>query len=347
MQTEEKKAKNTCETGDDLSNLLASSEPSKVHRKSYPRWNIPYQDLKFDDGPPLGGGYFGEVKKGYWRGIPVACKFVYEKSFRQKSDIELFEQEVNILSSLRHPNVILYMGVCIDTKDKIIVMEFMEKGSLHELLRKESLTLDKINKIAREIALGMTYLHGEDILHRDLTSKNILLSKHMEAKVADFGLSKMKIFESQSTSYTMGSVAWMAPEVVANASNFTKASDVYSFGILLWELFSGEDPCPRDVAPVNLANKVLHEGYRPPMPKDVPPQWQYLINTCWAKDEACRPTFETVLQILGSLETEHITYHVHQQFESGSLAPPAAGSLRSVEEDYDNNVMLGADSDYL
>jgi len=307
-----------------------------------------------------GLGYFGEVRKGNWRGIPVACKFVYEKSFRQKSDIELFEQEVHILSSLRHPNVILYMGVCIDTKDKIIVMEFMEKGSLHELLRRESCSLDRIHKIAREIALGMNYLHGENILHRDLTSKNILLSKHMEAKVADFGLSKMKMVESQSSSYTMGSIAWMAPEVVANASNFTKASDVYSFGIILWELFSGEDPCPQDVAPVNLANKVLHEGYRPPMPLDVPFSWQHLIRSTWDRDETRRPTFETVLQILETLETlcmvpAKLSISGLDRSREGAagvthMAALGAGQAGTIYrsqlvkmEDYDNNVMLGAD----
>jgi len=246
------------------------------------------------------------LEKSGWD-IGVACQSLVnlcmKSHLEKKSDSELFEQEVTILSSLRHPNVILYMGVCLDRHEKIIVMESMEKGSLHELLRKEPLDSNKIQKIAQEIALGMNYLHGENIIHRDLTSKNILLSRHMEAKVADFGLSKVKLAESQTYSYTMGSVAWMAPEVIANARNFTKSSDVYSYAIMLWELWTGEDPCPRDVAPVNLANKVLHEDYRPIIPQRVPPSWQELIGLCWHTDPNERPPFERILQILSNLQT--------------------------------------------
>jgi len=291
----------------------------------------------------MGSGYFGEVRKGLWRGVTVACKFVLEKSFRQKSDILLFEQEVNILSSLRHPNIILYMGVCIDTKDKIIVMEYMDKGSLHDLLRKEPLTLEKIHKIAKEIGLGMNYLHGENILHRDLTSKNILLSKHMEAKVADFGLSKIKLVETQDTSNTIGSVAWMAPEVIANASNFTKLSDVYSYGVILWELFTGEDPCPRGTAPLNYANRVLHEEYRPAIPEDVPIHWIDLIINCWKYKKLLeiqqRPSFDDIVILLDNI----------QMTLDGSKERPIKDNVikeipRSPSDDY-GDVLLGDDNE--
>uniref|UniRef100_A0A6B2LDM3 Protein kinase domain-containing protein n=1 Tax=Arcella intermedia TaxID=1963864 RepID=A0A6B2LDM3_9EUKA len=185
-------------------------------------------------------------------------------------------------------------------------MEYMENGSLHDLLRRSDLHPNQIHKIAKEIALGMNYLHGESILHRDLTSKNILLSKHMEAKVADFGLSKVKMGESQTFSDTIGSLAWMAPEVIANAKKFSKSSDVYSYGILLWELWTGRDPCPTDIAPVNLANKVLHDNYRPEIPPHVPKEWQDLIKVCWDTDVGVRPTFEKILQILESIPHQNL-----------------------------------------
>jgi len=282
-----------------------SSKKSSTDSSQNPRWMINSQDLKINE-DALGVGYFGEVRLGVWRGITVACKFVYDKSFRKKSDLELFEQEVNILSSLRHPNIILYMGVCLDNNrhQKIIVMEYMEKGSLHELLRSEQVGLINIHKIASEIALGMNYLHGENILHRDLTSKNILMSKHYEAKVADFGLSKMKLTQPESYSYTMGSVAWMPPEVLANAKVFSTKSDVYSYAIVIWEIWTGEAPCPKDLSTVTLANKVLFENYRPPIPPgSIPESWKALIELCWTKDPAERPSFERILLILENLAT--------------------------------------------
>jgi len=238
------------------------------------------------------------------------------------------------------------MGVCIDTKDKIIVMEYMDMGSLYGYLRKGAITLAQIHKIGKEIALGMNYLHGENILHRDLTSKNILLSKYMEAKVADFGLSKIKLAESQSLSDTIGSVAWMAPEVLLNASNFTKASDVYSYGIITWELFTGEDPCPREVAPVNFANRVLHDYYRPPLPVNVPYEWQELIRKCWVfkKDQEIqeRPTFDQILVFLESISPKYPKQMENYQSHEKDNTPLD----RNHTDDYDDNtVLLGEEED--
>jgi len=193
------------------------------------------------------------------------------------------------------------MGICLNNHHKIIVMEYMEQGSLYQFLRVEPLEISKIHKIAKEIALGMNYLHGENILHRDLTSKNILLSKHMEAKVADFGLSKIKLNNSETYSYTMGTVAWMAPEVLLDAKHFTASSDVYSFGIILWEIWTGEDPCPKGVTEVNFANKVLYENYRPSM-GTIPDTWQALIRLCWQMEPLERPSFERILQILDTIQ---------------------------------------------
>eukprot|EP01125_Pyxidicula_operculata_P001438 TRINITY_DN1132_c0_g2_i1.p1 TRINITY_DN1132_c0_g2~~TRINITY_DN1132_c0_g2_i1.p1 ORF type:complete len:1224 (+),score=464.66 TRINITY_DN1132_c0_g2_i1:336-3674(+) len=281
---------------------LASLSSSNLNINPSDMWIIKSNELNVPmDAEPLGKGFFGEVRLGTWRSVPVACKFLFEKSFRDKSDHELFMQEVNILRSLRHPNVILYMGVVLDNKYRIIVTEYMERGTLYSWLMDRKLKYSTILKISHDIALGMNYLHGENILHRDLTSKNILLNRHLEAKVSDFGLSKMKI-EEYTNSSTMGSVAWMAPEVLLNARDFTKKSDVYSFGVLIWQLFSGQDPCPNDLAHVNLTYKVIHEGFRPHIPTGIPLVWKNLIDICWAQDPDERPTFETILEYLHEIE---------------------------------------------
>eukprot|EP01125_Pyxidicula_operculata_P019201 TRINITY_DN694_c2_g1_i1.p1 TRINITY_DN694_c2_g1~~TRINITY_DN694_c2_g1_i1.p1 ORF type:complete len:1313 (+),score=446.85 TRINITY_DN694_c2_g1_i1:50-3988(+) len=296
------------------------------------QWTIKHSDLYIPpDRPPLGYGFFGEVRLGYWRSKKVALKYVYEKSFRNRTDIELFMAEVNILSSLRHPNVILFMGVVNDYKDRIIVTEFMEKGSLHTLLTEQTLEISLIHKISTDIALGMNYLHGENILHRDLTSKNILLNKHLEAKVSDFGLSKVK-YEGEGTSYTMGSVAWMAPEVIKSAKNFTRKSDVFSYGVIIWQLFSGSDPCPRDMTHINHANRVLNEKYRPKIPRECPPVWSQHIQTAWAQEPDERPLFEDILQFLHSIDNFSISgfFPIPKRENTTPTQPSSTSSTNST-----------------
>jgi len=188
---------------------------------------------------------------------------------------------------------------------KIIVTEFMEHGSLNNLLTlRVLLPLERV-KIAKDIALGLKYLHSQNVLHRDLTSKNILLSKSMEAKVADFGLSKQKL-EGEDLSYTMGSVPWMAPEVLLNANSFTDKSDVYSLGIILWELWARTCPCPSDMPHHHFARLVYAENYRPAFPNEVPEKWSKIIQLCWAPDPTERPIVIKIVEHLMPIEQECI-----------------------------------------
>uniref|UniRef100_A0A6B2LGR1 Protein kinase domain-containing protein n=1 Tax=Arcella intermedia TaxID=1963864 RepID=A0A6B2LGR1_9EUKA len=190
-------------------------------------------------------------------------------------------------------------------------MEYMENGSLNQLLSYVQLDLGMIKRIANDISLGMNYLHEEKVLHRDLTSRNILLSEHLQAKVADFGLSRRYI-EDNDLSYTMGSIAWMAPEVIADAKSFCKKSDVYSFGVVCWELFSRVSPCPPDLSNINLANKVLNEEWRPMIPESVPLEWKSLIKECWYQKLEVRPSFSQILQILDSFQVPQTTFDSYQ-----------------------------------
>jgi len=188
---------------------------------------------------------------------------------------------------------------------KIIVTEFMEHGSLNNLLTlRVLLPLERV-KIAKDIALGLKYLHSQNVLHRDLTSKNILLSKSMEAKVADFGLSKQKL-EGEDLSYTMGSVPWMAPEVLLNANSFTDKSDVYSLGIILWELWARTCPCPSDMPHHHFARLVYAENYRPAFPNEVPEKWSKLIQSCWGPDPTERAIVIKIVEQLIPIEQECI-----------------------------------------
>ncbi|ELR22297.1 nonreceptor tyrosine kinase, putative [Acanthamoeba castellanii str. Neff] len=199
-------------------------------------WVIDPRDLQLSD-RVLGKGFFGEVKKGRWRGTPVAAKIIYRELFRSKSDEQLFDKEVRMLRSLHHPHVIQFLGVCQfkEKRQRCIVTELMEKGSLHDLLRNEA-TLFKDPllrvRIARDIAKGMCYLHMSDppTLHRDLTSKNILLDRFLRAKIADFGLSR---FKEENGVFTQGcgALAFMAPEVYRGEA-YSEKADVYSYAIV-------------------------------------------------------------------------------------------------------------------
>jgi len=219
--------------------------------------------------------------------------------------MDIFCREVKLLSEMRHPNVVLFLGACTDGPEKIIVTEYCEGGSLDYLLKHEILDSATELKIAKDVAYGMNHLHLENILHRDLTSSNILLSSSREAKVSDFGLSRKKLPDT-SLSCTMGSIWSMAPEVIENAKNFTKKSDVYSFGVLLWEILTQADPCPKDMTSFLLATKVLNEQFRPTLPHpNVPPHWAALIEKCWAQNPDDRPTFEDIIITLESFEEQN------------------------------------------
>lgn len=142
----------------------------------------------------------------------------------------------------------------------------------------------------------MNHLHLEEHLHRDLTSRNILLNNNMDAKLSDFGLS-IKLVDISNT-ITMGSVFWMAPEVLLEPKHFIPKSDVYSFGVVCWEIFSrGQNPYSTELSPVVLANKIIREDWRPTIPLVCPVEWSNLIKKCWSKNPDDRPTFQQILEV--------------------------------------------------
>jgi serine/threonine protein kinase len=157
-----------------------------------------------------------------------------------------------------------------------------------------------VKHVARGAARGMAYLHSGNppVLHRDLKSANILLDESYTAKVCDFGLSRLKAQESNMTG-NCGTVQWMAPEVLSNEA-YNEKADVYSYGIICWELLTAE--CPFDgMTPIQCALAVLNRNDRPEIPKWCPPALQALIRSCVKKDPNLRPTFEQIIVTLDSL----------------------------------------------
>lgn len=205
-----------------------------------------------------------------------------------------FIVEMRILSKLRHPCITTVMGAVIDTTlEPMLIMEYMDFGSLHDLLHNETITLDGdlLLPIVKDISQGLRFLHAADpqVLHGDIKSQNVLVDSKFRAKVADFGLSQKKVGSAGAT----GTPLWMAPELLRGESTNTAASDMYSFGIIFYEVYSRKDPYDgenislilREVADPNV-------NRRPPIPPAMPPKVKDIMTDCLQGNANDRPTFE-------------------------------------------------------
>lgn len=230
-----------------------------------------------------------------------------------------FLQEVSLLKSIRHPNLLLYMGACVDPRYPLcIVSELIDGGSLFDCLHGRSrvnLNLQQKFRLMQNIARGMLYLHGRDpiVLHRDLKSANILVSLqkdgNFKATIIDFGLSKLNTTQASlvpgRARGLTGSLVTMAPEVM-NEQKYQTGSDVYSFGIVCWEIFCGRIPFGKTTQVATLVMKVAVRGERPKFLKDdnVPLPIQRLIRECWDQDVTKRPDFLAIAQTLNVIRRD-------------------------------------------
>ncbi|KAL6062440.1 putative serine/threonine-protein kinase drkA, variant 2 [Balamuthia mandrillaris] len=249
----------------------------------------------------VGVGSCGEVYEALWKGTRVAVKKIFRTLIHSDSFNE-FKAEALILRNLRHPNVVLFMGTCTRRDEMSIITEFMSRGNLRDVLNDESVDLswELILKIASDAAQGMNYLHTYQppIIHRDLKSHNLLVDENYNVKVTDFGLAKSMTNDKAMT--FCGTMPWTAPEIFSNAGYTTKA-DVYSYGIVLWELFTREEPY-KDMHKPQIIIGVSKDGLRPVIPTACPPQLAELMRDCWKEDPAQRPSFSEILERLRTMQ---------------------------------------------
>lgn len=267
---------------------------------------IRFEDLQFFNNSDVGVGTFGEVKRGYWRKTLVAIKFLKKTMENEEENIKSFIEELNLLKRLRHPNILLYIGACTSGPHYFLVTEYCENGNLfdflHTQVKKNNLPFKDRVRIATEIAKGVNYLHSFNppILHRDLKSLNILLDKNLTVKIADFGWARLRDIHMTKQ---RGTFQWMAPEVIKKSS-YTEKADVFSFAIILWELWVQEPPY-KNIDRIQVAKKVATDkNYRPHMNKEIPEEIKNLMVACWDYDPEARPNFETVVDYLENLEKE-------------------------------------------
>lgn len=257
-------------------------------------YEILWEDLTI--GEQIGQGSCGTVYHGLWYGSDVAIK-VFSKQEYSDDVILSFRQEVSLMKRLRHPNVLLFMGAVTSPQRLCIVTEFLPRGSLFRLLQRNTSRLDWRRRVlmALDIAQGMNYLHhfNPPIIHRDLKSSNLLVDRNWTVKVGDFGLSRLKHETYLTTKTGKGTPQWMAPEVLRNEPSDEK-SDVYSYGVILWELATEKIPWD-NLNTMQVIGAVGFMNQRLDIPKEVDLRWASIIESCWHSDPRSRPTFQELL----------------------------------------------------
>jgi len=292
-------------------------------KNSKDSWMIPRDEIVVE--AELGRGNFGVVSKGKWRNeTEVAIKELKALDKKDKEaqaekyekEKDSFVKEMEIMKKLNHPNLVKMYGICIDKLPLYLIQELCEMGDLkahlekfklgkNKLIKKRNFippNIDDLSEWCLQIASGMAFLEFKKIIHRDLAARNILLTKHSRAKIADFGLARNTDAGEDDTTFP---VLWSSPEVL-NKRDFSIKSDVWSFGITVWEILSYGDK-PYGGMKKSELKRFLRENKRMELPFNYTQDntgkleniYEKVMHPCWEKEPQNRPTFRTLKETLG------------------------------------------------
>lgn len=288
------------------------------------------KELNYDEielGQVIGVGSFGTVLKGKWRDMNIAIKclktmktnlvpgLIEHENF-DLTDIEEFQREIETMSRVcNHMFIIQLIGV-VKVPVLCVVTAFYENGSLEDLLvldkkgLKNSIDTTTLIRFALETAIGIRHLHLEGIVHRDLAARNLLVDSNFHIRVSDFGFSRMKE-RGASKGYTqssLGPIRWSSPEAMRK-KKFSESSDVFSYGVVLYEIFVQEPPW-KDMETIDVVIAVCG-GERMSIPNvtKLPPSIVHLMSTCWSQDPDSRPPLPSIISILRELQ-DSISPHI-------------------------------------
>uniref|UniRef100_A0AAY4B9E0 Mitogen-activated protein kinase kinase kinase 7 n=1 Tax=Denticeps clupeoides TaxID=299321 RepID=A0AAY4B9E0_9TELE len=308
----------------------------------YPFEEIDYADIEVEE--VVGRGAFGVVCKAKWKGKDVAIKTIESESERKAFLVELRQ-----LSRVNHPNIVKLYGSC--SNPVCLVMEYAEGGSLYNVLHgAEPLphyTASHAMSWCLQCSQGVSYLHGmkpKALIHRDLKPPNLLLVAHGTVlKICDFGTACD--IQTHMTN-NKGSAAWMAPEVF-EGSNYSEKCDVFSWGIILWEVITRRKPFDEIGGPAFRIMWAVHNGTRPPLIKNLPKPIESLMTRCWSKDPSQRPSMEEIVKIMTHLmkyfpgHEEPLQYPYQYTDEGQSSSATSTGSFADYTNRSDANMEHG------
>ncbi|XP_018585185.1 mitogen-activated protein kinase kinase kinase 20 isoform X1 [Scleropages formosus] len=257
--------------------------------------HIRFDDIHFYEN--CGGGSFGSVYRARW--------ISQDKEVAVKKLLKI-ENEAEILSVLSHRNIIQFYGAVLEAPNYGIVTEYASGGSLYDYLssdESEEMDMGQIMTWAMEIAKGMHYLHAEapvKVIHRDLKSRNVVMTADKVLKICDFGASR---FHSHTTHMSLvGTFPWMAPEVIQSLP-VSETCDTYSYGVVLWEMLTREVPF-KGLEGLQVAWLVVEKNERLTIPSTCPASFADLMRKCWMIDPKERPTFKLILTTLESMSKD-------------------------------------------
>nr|Q8MY86.1 RecName: Full=Fibroblast growth factor receptor 1; Short=DjFgfr1; Short=FGFR-1; AltName: Full=DjPTK3; Flags: Precursor [Dugesia japonica]BAB92085.1 DjFGFR1 [Dugesia japonica] len=309
------------------------------------KWEFPREKLKITN-KKLGEGAFGMVYEGIANDIgnrsnPIKVAVKMMRDDFSDSNVHDFVKEMEIMKHIgRHPNVIQLLGLCTQKGPLRVIVELAPYGNLRDFVRAKNKKYSKSKKIignftssilctySLQIARGMTYLASRSVVHRDLSARNILVGEHFEMKIADFGLTRIVDYYYRKKTDGILPVKWMAPEALLE-KKYTTKSDVWSYGILLWEIFTLGDSPYSAILPEKVVD-LIRKGFQNPKPELANFEIYRLMQHCWSLSSENRPNFFEIVEILIDIiqriddEPEENIYHSELNYlkmESDYLEP--------------------------
>ncbi|XP_064621330.1 mitogen-activated protein kinase kinase kinase 10-like isoform X2 [Lineus longissimus] len=306
--------------------VTQQSYVDQISPQSHDRpFEIPFSEIELED--VIGVGGFGKVYRGIWRGEEVAVKAARQDPDEPLSvTAENVRQEAKLFWLCNHHHIVALKGVCLQEPNLCLVMEYARGGSLNRVFAGRRIPPDVLVDWAIQIARGMHYLHEEapmPLIHRDLKSSNILIREKIENDelrnktllITDFGLAR-EVYKTTHMS-AAGTYAWMAPEVI-KSSTFSKSSDIWSYGVVLWELLTGETPY-KGIDALAVAYGVGVNKLTLPIPTTCPTPFARILENCWDPEPHERPTFRDIMDILEEIavssfvDTPQDSFHTMQE----------------------------------